>query len=94
MSRRVATAHEFTPNGAERRPLDLSGLLPWFGRMSSTPVLAHSATKPRRLGQRIRLSELPIREASYDLFADLAANRAKWSFRTSSPEVLAAASDK
>jgi hypothetical protein len=49
--------------------------------MSSTPVLAHSATKPRRLGQRIRLSELPIREVSYDLFADLAANRAKWSFR-------------
>ncbi len=50
----------------------------------------------RSLGQRSRLSELPIKEALFFtdvLFAALAANRAKWSFRTSSPEVLAAASD-
>jgi hypothetical protein len=49
------------------------------------------------LGQRSRLSELPTKGALYFtdvLFAALAANRAKWSFRTSSPEVLAAVSDK
>jgi hypothetical protein len=43
------------------------------------------------------LSELPTKGALFFtdvLFAALAANRAKWSIRTSSPEVLAAFSDK
>ena len=39
-------------------------MLPWVGQMSSAPVLAIPHQEPRCLGQRSRLSELPIKERS------------------------------
>ena len=83
------------PNVAERRPLVRAACYLRSARCGRRP----SRLIPRTacLGQRTGLSESPIKEAPFFtdvLFAALAANRAKWSFRTSSPEALAAASDR
>jgi hypothetical protein len=65
--------------------------------MSSASVLAYSAPRTALSWSTQPLERIADQEALFFtdvLFAALAANRAKWSFRTSSPEVLAAVSDK
>jgi hypothetical protein len=96
---------EFDRYGAvplQRMPMGLSAVrwierLATLGRPDVIGARLGLFREPRCLGQRTGLSESPIKEAPFFtdvLFAALAANRAKWSFLTSSPEALAAASDR